>query len=500
MFRKSVPSVALLLLSFLFLFDGPAALAAVHPAADDEIRAKEVSLENLLNPDGTLKLDGSYSGALDLDGWQVDIDPERGPVFSSTLVSAWSSLGSGDGDGALNHHVMAIAVSGVYVYVGGFFTDVNDNGTPLPAADYIARWDGANWSALGSNGAGNGALNNDVFSIAVSGTDIYVAGWFENVNNSGTALPAADYIAKWDGAGWSALGSNGAGNGSLNAGVEGIAVSGTDTYVGGYFTDVNNNGTALPEADRVARWDGVNWSALGSNGAGDGAINNDVRAIAVSGTDVYVGGDFTNVNNNGVELPAADYVAMWDGDSWSALSSNGAGNGALNDLVFSIAINGTDVYVGGLFTNVSNDGAALPAADFVARWDGDNWSALGSNGGGNGALNNGVLMIAINGGDVYVGGQFTDINSSGSALPAADHIARWDGNSWSALGSNGAGDGALNGWVFAIASSGIDVYAGGAFTDVNNNGTVLPDADFVARYGSAAYEIYLPIIINTGGS
>jgi len=101
MFRKSVPSVAVLLLSFLFLTDGPAAVAAVHSAADDEIRAEKASPEKLLNPDGTLRLDGSYSGALDLDDWQVDVDPERGPVFTSTSVGDWSSLGSGDGDGAV---------------------------------------------------------------------------------------------------------------------------------------------------------------------------------------------------------------------------------------------------------------------------------------------------------------------------------------------------------------------------------------------------------------
>jgi hypothetical protein len=93
---------------------------------------------------------------------------------------------------------------------------------------------------------------------------------------------------------WSALGSNG---GELYPGqVNAIAVSGSDLYVGGTFT----NAAGIATADYIAKWSGSAWSALGSNGAGDGAINLytyglKVDAIAVSGTDVYVGGTFNNV-------------------------------------------------------------------------------------------------------------------------------------------------------------------------------------------------------------
>ena len=51
------------------------------------------------------------------------------------------------------------------------------------------------------------------------------------------------------------------------------------------------------------------WSALGSNGAGNGALNDQVRAVAVSGSNVYIGGTFTNVAG----IPEADYVAKWNG-------------------------------------------------------------------------------------------------------------------------------------------------------------------------------------------
>jgi hypothetical protein len=52
-------------------------------------------------------------------------------------------------------------------------------------------------------------------------------------------------------------------------------------FVGGSFTTI---GTVI--ANRIARWDGSTWSALGSG------MNNTVRALTVSGTTLYAGGGF----------------------------------------------------------------------------------------------------------------------------------------------------------------------------------------------------------------
>ncbi len=58
---------------------------------------------------------------------------------------------------------------------------------------------------------------------------------------------------------------------------------------------------------------------------------------------------------------------------------------------------------------------------------------------------------------LYAGGQF---NSAGGQ--AANHVARWDGSGWSALGQG------LNSWVFTLETfddgTGAGLYAGGAFT------------------------------------
>ncbi len=87
--------------------------------------------------------------------------------------------------------------------------------------------------------------------------------------------------------------------------------------------------------------------------------------------------------------------------------------------------NGT-LYAGGQFINM----AGIPAADHVAAFNGT-WHAMGSGPStGGGAVDDYVRSLASSGNDVYIG---TDsLNVAGIAQ--ADHVAKWNGSAWSALG------------------------------------------------------------------
>ncbi len=165
------------------------------------------------------------------------------------------------------------------------------------------------------------------------------------MNNGGTFISQARYIAAWDGGAWSAVGST---QGPFDSQIEAIAVSGTDVYVGGTFFDLADNGTPIPQADMIARWDGAHWHALGDNGSGDGVLNSDVYSIAVSGSDVYAGGYFNHFYDDGNYIPEAGFIARFDGAHWNALGSNGAGDSALDNAVQSIQVDGSYVYSGRL--------------------------------------------------------------------------------------------------------------------------------------------------------
>jgi len=51
--------------------------------ADPASLAGAVSPGELLNPDGTLDTTTGFQGTLDLRGWEVTLDGERGPLFKS---------------------------------------------------------------------------------------------------------------------------------------------------------------------------------------------------------------------------------------------------------------------------------------------------------------------------------------------------------------------------------------------------------------------------------
>ncbi|MBK9208842.1 MAG: hypothetical protein IPL71_11310 [Anaerolineales bacterium] len=128
----------------------------------------------------------------------------------------------------------------------------------MSVAVNLAQWDGNAWSAVG--GLTTLAGNNPVYEIAFYNDLIYVGGGFTNLNG----IAEADYIARYNTTTttWSSLGDNGVGVGSIHSLVFALAVdsSNGDLYVGGLFTDADG----INEADRIAKWNGSAWSALGN--------------------------------------------------------------------------------------------------------------------------------------------------------------------------------------------------------------------------------------------
>src|SRR6185295_11006205 len=99
-----------------------------------------------------------------------------------------------------------------------------------------------------------------------------------------------------------------------------------------------------PQANGIAKWNGTTWSGVGGDGLGGSSITQgNVNSILVMNGDVYVGGTFTNVKNGATTLTAADYIAKWDGTNWSALGDNGLGNGALDLHVWDMVAIGNDL-------------------------------------------------------------------------------------------------------------------------------------------------------------
>jgi hypothetical protein len=266
--------------------------------------------------------------------------------------------------------------------------------------------------------------------------NLYIGGDFTMIGEV-----TANRIAKWDGSAWSALGSGIMG---INNVVYALAVSGTNLYAAGAFT---NAGGIM--ANHIAKWDGTVWSAL------DSGMNDEIFALAASGTNLYAGGSFYTASGN-----PASRIAKWDGNSWSSL---GLG---LDNNVSTLVISDTGLYAGGSFTTAGGNPARR-----VAKWNGSAWSALGS------GMNDYVLALAVSGTDLYAGGWFLDAGGN-----SANRIAKWDGKAWSALGSGMKWMNSSIAWVESLAVSGANLYAGGYFTTAGGT-----EASYIAEWNGSAW-------------
>ncbi len=329
----------------------------------------------------------------------------------------------------------------------------------LPAAPDAPT---ASWSALQHNG-----LYDSVEAMAASGMTLYVGGLFKktadgsvtNLNN------IARYTCCLRGSGWSALPNNG-----LNGMVLALAVSGTTLYAGGRFTATADG--SVTNLNHIAKYDATTnkWSALAHGG-----VQGDVWALAVRGSTLYVGGEFsatadgsvTNLNN------IAKYNLSTN--KWSALAHKGL-NFKVRTLVTTVnATTGAVIlYAGGDFL-WSFDGQ-VQNLDGVAKYDTstNTWSALAHKG-----VNGWVNTLAMHGTQLYVGGYFQ--RTADGVVNGLNCIATYNTSTktWSALAHQGLSDG-----VWKISAYDTLLYVGGYFTQTFDGGVA--GLNNIAMYDTTA--------------
>jgi len=351
---------------------------------------------------------------------------------TSGLATAW------DPNPGIYGSVDTFAVSGSTVYVGGVFTFIGGQ-----SRNNIAALNATSGLATGWNPD----ASSQVYALAVSGSTVYVGGEFVSVGsvarNHLAALDAGGAVTAWDP--------------NANGSVYALAVSGSTVYAGGLFTAIGGQ-----TRNHIAALD----AASGAATAWDPDANGALWALLVSGSTIYAGGEFTSIGgqsrNNIAALDAASGLATgWDANADDAVWSLAISGSTVYAGGYFTSIGGQNRNsIAALDARTGTATAWDPNATFVDIGDrsqarsGD--AGLSSNSSGCA-----VAALAVSGSTVYVGGLFTSIGgqdrSSLAALSASTGLATaW--NPWAA-GSYPS--------VYALAVSGSTVCVGGDYTYID---------------------------------
>ena len=405
--RLSTCRLGLLLALLAALCAGPAAAQTWQRALAVGQTASGSSatvMATAADASGNVYLAGNFVGTVSFGATTLTA---ASPGFDDVFVAKWSTASSSfvwalRGGGTDIDRATGLAVRGSSVYVVGNFGSASASFGPTTLANasatfsfdaFVAKLTDAGPSASFAWAQRAGGPNADRASgVAVSGSSVYVSGWFEsptatfgtlslaNTSNRTTGVFDA-YVAKLTDAGLTgtfAWVQPGTGPGDEYA--TGVAANGANVYVVGNFASptATFGGTALANAGNTDIFVAKLTDAGATGGYGwalraGGTDINRASAVAVSGSNVYVAGDFDGAVASFAGFSVAKTSAPGSTDVYLAKVTDAGATGGFGWVqkpgnatvgqVYAVAAAGTSLYVAGDFSGASGSFLAAGLTD-----------------------------------------------------------------------------------------------------------------------------------------
>lgn len=370
-----------------------------------------------------------------------------------------------------NGAIYALELSGGTLYVSGNFTQVNSTGR-----FYIAAVSATTGSLLGFNPAANA----QVTGLQISGTTLFAGGSFSNIGGQTRAGLAAIDTTTGNATSWNPsctgctapiafklIGSTlyvGGSMASVTVGgasrkhafgldtttavatswdpqpssiIQSFATDGTYLYIAGSFTSISGS-----SRNRIAKY------ALGpmtlQSWYPTGGANNSINAIAVLGSTLYATGSFsafagqTRKNLVAVDTFSGSVLSTWKPEIMQPISMK------------SLVSDGTDLYLGGIYTNAGAITRNYAAAIDILSGEPTSWDPN---------MNAMVTAVKTAGGKIFLAGNFSSVNGG----TARSYLAAYD-LATEALDSMSP---TFDSFILGLESDGSRIFANGTFSTVN---------------------------------
>jgi hypothetical protein len=252
-----------------------------------------------------------------------------------------------------------------------------------------------------------GSTSSSFSSVAaVSPRDVWGVGYWR------TTTANAPLIEHWNGSRWKII----ANPTSVTTGLVGVSAdAANDAWAVGY------NFAGSIEVTLVEHWNGTGWSIVPSPNPADATGSRLLAVTALSPSNAWAVGLYTNQNFNQLTL-----IEHWNGQQWSIVSS--PNQPAANALYSITALSRNNIWAVGsaLTSDVTSD-------TLVEHWDGVRWSIVPSPDGG--SFNNFLNSVAAaSATSVWAVGSYSP-QASGGSVPSDTLIEHWDGTQWSVVAS-----------------------------------------------------------------